>query len=41
MCKAFEGMIDKVEDQYGVLVIAFCCDNDSGSQRGGKDLVIN
>ncbi|KAF8883353.1 hypothetical protein CPB84DRAFT_1850995 [Gymnopilus junonius] len=40
MCLAFEGMIDKAEDIYGVKVIAFCCDNDGGSQRGRKALVI-
>jgi hypothetical protein len=40
MCLAFEGMIDKAEDVYGVIVVAFCCDNDGGSQRGRKDLVI-
>ncbi|KAF8888469.1 ribonuclease H-like domain-containing protein [Gymnopilus junonius] len=40
MCLAFEGMIDKAEDIYGVKVVAFCCDNDGGSQRGRKDLVI-
>jgi hypothetical protein len=41
MCRAFEGMIDRAEDQYGVVVVAFCCDNDGGSQRGRKDLVLN
>ena len=41
MCKAFEGMIDKAEDQYGVIVVALCCNNDGGSQRGRKDLVLN
>ena len=41
MCKAFEGMIDKAEDQYGVIIVTFCCDNDGGSQRGRKDLVLN
>jgi len=41
MCRAFKGMIDKAEDEYKVIVVAFCCDNDGGSQRGRKDLVIN
>lgn len=40
MCLAFEGMIDKAEDTYGVVITAFCCDNDGGSQRGRKDLVL-
>ncbi|KAG6851944.1 hypothetical protein C0991_004744, partial [Blastosporella zonata] len=40
MCIAFEGMIDKAEDRYRVEVVAFCCDNDGGSQRGRKDLVL-
>ncbi|KAF8887010.1 hypothetical protein CPB84DRAFT_1816662 [Gymnopilus junonius] len=40
MCKAFEGMIDKAEEMYGVIVVGFCCDNDGGSQRGQKDLVL-
>jgi hypothetical protein len=40
MCLAFEGMIDKAEDIYGVIVVAFCCDNDGGSQRGRKDLIL-
>ncbi|KAF8164788.1 ribonuclease H-like domain-containing protein [Crassisporium funariophilum] len=41
MCIAFKGMIDKAEDIYGVKVVAFCCDNDGGSRRGRKDLVID
>lgn len=40
MCIAFENMIDKAEDVYGVVIVAFCCDNDGGSQRGRKDLVL-
>jgi len=40
MCEAFEGMIDKAEDVYAVCIVAFCCDNDGGSQRGRKDLVL-
>ncbi|GLB45578.1 putative protein of unknown function (DUF 659) [Lyophyllum shimeji] len=40
MCKAFEGMIDKAEDVYGVCIVAFCCDNNGGSQRGRKDLML-
>ncbi|KAF8886255.1 ribonuclease H-like domain-containing protein [Gymnopilus junonius] len=40
MCQAFMEMIDKAEDIYGVRVIGFCCDNDGGSQRGRKDLVL-
>jgi hypothetical protein len=40
MCNAFEGMIDKAEDEYRVIVIAFCCDNDGGSQKGRKILVM-
>jgi len=38
---AFEGMIDKAEEEYEVKVVGFCCDNDGGSQRGRKDLVIS
>ncbi|KAF8150044.1 ribonuclease H-like domain-containing protein [Crassisporium funariophilum] len=41
MCLAFEGMIEKAEDTYGVVITAFCCDNDGGSQRGRKDLVLS
>lgn len=40
MCHAFEGMIDSAENVYGVIIVAFCCDNDGGSQRGRKDLVL-
>ena len=40
MCIAFENMIDKAEDVYSVVIVAFCCDNDGGSQRGRKDLVL-
>ena len=40
MCLACEGMIDKAEDIYGVVITAFCCDNDGGSQRRRKDLVL-
>ncbi|RDB15234.1 hypothetical protein Hypma_004745, partial [Hypsizygus marmoreus] len=40
MCTAFEGMIDRAEDVYHVCIVAFCCDNDGGSQRGRKDLVL-
>jgi hypothetical protein len=40
MCKAFENRIDKAEDMYGMHIMAFCCDNDGGSQQGRKDLVI-
>jgi hypothetical protein len=40
MCEAFEGMIDKAEDTYGVIVISLCCDNDGGSQRGRKNVVL-
>src|SRR6266545_952824 len=40
MCQAFEGMIDSAENLYGVIIIAFCCDNDGGSQRGRKDLIL-
>ena len=40
MCVAFENMIDKAEDTYNVVIVAFCCDNDGGSQRGRKDLVL-
>jgi hypothetical protein len=39
MCNAFESTIDKAEDEYRVIVVAFCCDNDGGSQRGRKILV--
>ena len=40
MCIAFEAMIDKAEGLYNIIVVAFCCDNDGGSQRGRKDLVM-
>ncbi len=40
MCTAFEGMIDKAEELYCLIVIAFCCDNDGGSQKGRKNLVL-
>ncbi|KAJ7437344.1 ribonuclease H-like domain-containing protein, partial [Mycena latifolia] len=40
MCAAFEQMIDKTEDTYGCIVVLFCCDNDGGSQRGRKDLIL-
>ena len=40
MCIAFEGMIDKAENEYRVIIIAFCCDNDGGSQKGRKVLVL-
>jgi hypothetical protein len=40
MCTAFEAMIDKAENIYGVCIVAFCCDNDGGAQRGRKDLVL-
>ncbi|KAG6908652.1 hypothetical protein DXG01_003745 [Tephrocybe rancida] len=40
MCDAFEGMIDKAEEEYGVIIIAMCCDNDGGSQHGRKDVVL-
>jgi hypothetical protein len=40
MCTAFEGMIDKAEEVYLVCIVAFCCDNDGGSQRGRKDIVL-
>ncbi|KAF8161032.1 ribonuclease H-like domain-containing protein [Crassisporium funariophilum] len=40
MCEAFKGMVDKAEEKYGVTVVAVCCDNNGGSQRGRKDLVI-
>ncbi|KAK7027516.1 hypothetical protein VNI00_015149 [Paramarasmius palmivorus] len=39
LCKAFCDMIDSAEAQYQCRIIAFVCDNDGGSQRGGKDLV--
>ncbi|KAG5649859.1 hypothetical protein H0H81_001743 [Sphagnurus paluster] len=38
MRRAFEGMINNAEDVYQVVVVAFCCDNDGGSQGGRKDL---
>ncbi|KAF8910219.1 hypothetical protein CPB84DRAFT_1812890 [Gymnopilus junonius] len=31
MCLAFEKMIDKAEDDYGIVVVGFCCDNDGGN----------
>lgn len=40
MCEAFEGMIERAEKTYGVDVVVFCCDNDGGSQRGRKDLIL-
>ena len=39
MCEAFEKMIDKAENEYGVIVVCFCCDNDGGSQNGRKRLI--
>ena len=40
MCAAFEEMINKAEDSYGVIMIGFCCDNDGGTKHASKDLVI-
>ena len=40
MCLVFEGMINKAEDTHGVVITAFCCDSDGGSQRGRKNLVL-
>jgi len=40
MCQAFEGMIDSAENVYGVIIVAFCCNNDGGSQHGRKDLIL-
>ena len=40
MCMAFQRKIDKAEDIYGVHIVAFCCDNDSSSQQGRKDLIL-
>ena len=40
MCAAFEEMINKAKDIYGVIIIGFCCDNDGGSQQARKDVVI-
>ena len=40
MCQAFEEMVDNAEAKYGVIVIGFCCDNDGGSQKGRKNLVL-
>jgi len=34
MCIAFEAMIDKAEELYKVIVVAFCCDNDGGKSAG-------
>ncbi|KAG6888519.1 hypothetical protein C0992_008317 [Termitomyces sp. T32_za158] len=41
MCRAFEAMIDKAEEVYGVYIVALCCDNNGGSQRGRKNVVLN
>ena len=35
---SFGRMIDRVEAIYKCLVVAFCCDNDGGSQSGRKIL---
>ncbi|KAF8151389.1 hypothetical protein B0H34DRAFT_665164 [Crassisporium funariophilum] len=40
ICLAFEGMIEKAENIYGVIITAFCCDNNGGSQHRRKDLVL-
>lgn len=40
MCHAFEAMIDKAEEVYGVYVIALCCDNNGGSQHRRKNVVL-
>ena len=40
MCEAFEEMIDKAENTYGVIVVLLCCDNNGGSQRGRKNTVL-
>ena len=40
MCAAFEGVINKAEDIYSVIIIGFCCDNDGGSQQVRKNVVI-
>lgn len=40
MCLAFEDMIDRAEDVYGVVIVAFCCNNNGGSQHGRNDLVL-
>ncbi|KAK6983944.1 ribonuclease H-like domain-containing protein [Favolaschia claudopus] len=40
MCDAFCGHIDKIEGDTGGIVVAYITDNDGGSQRGRKDLVI-
>jgi hypothetical protein len=39
LCAAFQQMIDKAESELEVIIVAFCCDNDGGSQRARKDLV--
>ncbi|KAF8881822.1 hypothetical protein CPB84DRAFT_1751072 [Gymnopilus junonius] len=38
--QSFGNMIDKAEETYSIQIIGFCCDNDGGSQRGRKDLII-
>ncbi|KAG6886678.1 hypothetical protein C0995_005959 [Termitomyces sp. Mi166 len=40
MCHAFETMIDKAEEVYGMYVVALCCDNDNGNQHGRKNVVL-
>ncbi|KAG6861616.1 hypothetical protein C0995_014055 [Termitomyces sp. Mi166 len=40
MCHAFKAMIDKAEEVYGMYVVALCSDNDSGSQRRRKNVVL-
>ncbi|KAJ7435413.1 ribonuclease H-like domain-containing protein [Mycena latifolia] len=40
MCNAFCAMIDKAEREHGCIVVCFCCDNDGGSQKGRKLLII-
>ncbi|KAL0564419.1 hypothetical protein V5O48_017626 [Marasmius crinis-equi] len=40
MCIAFEEMIEDQEDEYGLVVVAVCSDNDGGTARGRKDLIV-
>jgi hypothetical protein len=40
MCNPFEGMINKAKDKYRVTIVAFCYDNNGGSQRERKILVM-
>jgi hypothetical protein len=39
MCTAFEAMIDKAKNIYGMCIVAFCCNNvlDVEDKEGGLE----